>query len=99
MGESGATVTKIMSLTLSDFHRSVQTLAPRTGIRDGQTDFAIPDGEELALVSYEPLENTTLGGLLAMPRARVTIDLQHLDGPRREAFLARFDRAFQRGGG
>ncbi|MEM8743104.1 MAG: hypothetical protein AAGF14_00560 [Pseudomonadota bacterium] len=99
MGRSDATVAKVMSLTLADFHRSVRTLVPDVVVRDGQTEFQIADMDGRVLIHYEPLKSTTLGGLLALPRARVTIHLEHLDKMRREAFLTRFDRAFQRGGG
>ena len=88
-----------MSLTLADFHRSVKTLAPDVAARDGQTEFRIAELDGSLLVRYEQLESATLGGLLALPRARVTIDLGNLDQAQRKAFLTRFDRAFQRGGG
>ena len=93
------TVEKIMSLTLADFHRSVEALAPDIAARKGQTEFRIPESDATVLVRYEPLESTTLGGLLTMPRARITIFFNGFDEAGREAFLARFDQAFQRGGG
>lgn len=99
MNESPTTITKIMSLTLNDFHRSVRTLAPGLATADGQTEVTVPHGNATVCISYEALESATLGGLLALPRARVTLGLGGLDEARRELFLARFDQAFQRGGG
>ena len=99
MADTPQTTEKIMSLTLADFHRSVKALVPDVVAEEGQTEFEIPEMDGNVLVRYEPLESATLGGLLAMPRARVTIHIGHLDQARCEAFLARFDRAFQRGGG
>lgn len=93
------TTQKIMSLTLADFHRSVRALAPSLTIGQGQTEFVIPDGKSAVRVVYEPLESTTLGGLLALPQARVTIHHGSSDAAEHAAFLARFDQAFQRGGG
>ncbi len=99
MNESPTKITKIMSLTLADFHRSVKTLAPDLTTTDGQTEVTVPQGNASVCISYEALESETLGGLLALPRARVTLGLGGLDEARRELFLARFDQAFQRGGG
>ncbi|MDA7949337.1 MAG: hypothetical protein MPJ78_17895 [Hyphomicrobiaceae bacterium] len=93
------TAEKIMSLTLADFHRSIKALAPDLVAQEGQTTFTVVEGDTDVLIRYEPLEKATLGGLLAMPRARVTIEHGNLDTSRCKAFLARFDRAFQRGGG
>lgn len=92
-------ITKIMSLTLADFHRSVETLVPGNATADDQTEVTVPQGDATVCISYEALESETLGGLLALPRARVTIDLGGLDESRSKVFLARFDQAFQRGGG
>ncbi len=88
-----------MSLDLGEFHRSLKTLAPGVPLEDGQTDIVITAESAQIRIVYEPLETATLGGLLALPRARVTLHMDGLDEAQRRAFLARFDRAFQRGGG
>ena len=99
MGTPPERVEKIMSLDLREFHRSLRALAPGVPLEGEQRDIVIlAESAEIRIV-YEPLETATLGGLLAMPRARVTLHLDELDEAQREAFLARFDRAFQRGGG
>ena len=92
-------VEKIMSLDLSEFHRSLKTLSPDVSPKDGQTEIAVPAGRAGVRIVYEPLEKATLGGLLALPRALVTLHMTELDEAQRRAFLARFDRAFHRGGG
>ncbi len=99
MAGTPETIEKIMSLTLADFHRSVRVLAPDLTPGHGQTEVVVPDGAASVRITYEPLESTTLGGLLALPRARVTISHDSGDPGLRAAFLARFDQAFQRGGG
>ena len=93
------TVTKIMALTLADFHRSLKTLALDIAATGGQTEITVPQENGSVSISYEALEDETLGGLLALPRARVTIRFSNLDDAQAEEFLARFDQAFQRGGG
>lgn len=99
MAAAPGSVEKIMSLDLAEFHRSVKTLAPGVPLEDGQTDFIIPADKGKVRIVYEPLERATLGGLLALPRARVTLHLDELGAAERRAFLTRFERAFQRGGG
>ncbi len=88
-----------MSLTFADFHRSLNALAPDLELSHGHADVRIPVGKSDVRIFYEPLEGATLGGLLALPRARVTLFLEGLDANERDIFLTRFDRAFQRGGG
>ncbi len=88
-----------MSLELAEFHRSLKTLAPHIPLAEGQTDFTVATDKGSVRIVYEPLERATLGGLLALPRARVTLHLGELGAAERRAFLARFERAFQRGGG
>lgn len=88
-----------MSLDLGEFHRSIKTLQRDVMLATGQNEIIIPaDNAEIRIV-YEPLEKATLGGLLALPRATVTLYLDGLGETERHAFLARFDKAFQRGGG
>lgn len=99
MSATPARVEKIMSLDLGEFHRSLKTLAPGVPLEDGQTDIVITAESAQIRIVYEPLETATLGGLLALPRARVKLHLGELDEAQRRAFLARFDKAFQRGGG
>ena len=99
MGTPPGRVEKIMSLSLLEFHRSLKTLSPGAPLEEGQRHVILPaEGGEVQ-INYEPLEKATLGGLLALPRARVTLNLEALKGVERRAFLARFDKAFQRGGG
>ena len=88
-----------MSLELSEFHRSLKTLSPDVPLEDGQRHVIIPADKGQVRIVYEPLEKATLGGLLALPRARVTLHLGELAEAERQTFLARFDKAFQRGGG
>ncbi len=99
MGMPPDLVEKIMSLDLREFHRTLKTLAPDVPLKEGQTQFAVPEANADVQIIYKPLDGATLGGLLNLPRARITLHLGALDTAQRQTFLARFDRAFQRGGG
>ncbi len=99
MGTPPDRVVKTMSLNLAEFHRALKTLAPDVCVKDAQTEFVIASNQAEVRIVYQPLEKATLGGLLALPRARVTLQLAELGNTERQAFLMAFDRAFQRGGG
>lgn len=99
MGAPPGQVEKTMSLDLAEFHRSLKALNPDVTLEDGQKEVLIPSGKSGVRIVYESLEKVTLGGLLSLPRARVTIKFDTLGEADRQKFLARFDKAFQRGGG
>ncbi len=99
MGAPPDKIEKIMSLDLAEFHRSLKTLSPDVMLDEGAMDVLIAADKAEIRIVYEPLENATLGGLLFLPRAKVTLHMDGLGEAEREAFLARFDKAFQRGGG
>ena len=95
-------VEKLMSITRAEFETG---LARLTGVPlsiDGGGDYLLPVAggtRETVGCSFEPLPEVVLGGLMKLPRARVRLDLAALPGDARAAFVARFDRTFQRGGG
>ncbi|MBX9926551.1 MAG: hypothetical protein K2Y05_09345 [Hyphomicrobiaceae bacterium] len=87
-----------MSLTLAEFAVSASRLTGRdtTG---GEGVVSLPGGGQ-AHIACVPVAGVTLGGLLALPRASVTITFTADTTPAsRAAFMKRFDLAFQRGGG
>lgn len=92
-------VEKLMALTLADFHRSLTVLAPDLAPGSDQSRVAMAvDGGRVEIV-FQAQERATLGGLLTLPRALVVLTFEHMDAEAQRAFLARFDQAFQRGGG
>jgi hypothetical protein len=99
MGSVPDRVEKLMSLDLDEFHRSLKTLSLDVSLEHGQVEVHIPAGRSKVQIVYETLQRATLGGLLSLPRAKVTLHLDGLDEAERQTFLARFDKAFQRGGG
>ena len=100
-GETGGqadSIVKTMSMTEREFEAGCQRLAAPGDCVGGQAaKVAVATG--LAHIRYEPLEGVTLGGLLKLPRARVTISFENVTRKDQAAFVRRFDVAFQRGGG
>lgn len=98
-------IEKIMSIRRDEFEIGLALLAgapvPPHAIESTSLVYLIPADGAPAPVRciFEPLPETVLGGLLRLPRARVTLDLSSLSGDARERFLLAFDRNFQRGGG
>ena len=99
MSDTPERVEKLMALTLAEFHRSLKTLTPDITVEETQSEFVIPVDQSQVRIIFAPLETEILGGLLALPRAKVTLHLGKLDKSQRQAFLMAFDKAFQRGGG
>lgn len=95
-------VEKIMSIRHDEFDAGIARLngAPPTLPRSATYELSDPGGKSgYVRISFEKLPTAVLGGLMKLPRARVVIDMSDLEPHRREAFLALFDRTFQRGGG
>ncbi len=94
-------IEKTMSLSHEEFANSMEQFAgPQAGrqARNGAA-VAVEQAGVRAQISYEPLEGVRLGGLLALPRAKVTVSLDEGPEATQREFLRRFDIAFQRGGG
>lgn len=92
-------IEKIMSLAEHEFIKGCQRLAG-----DGDTvtehDARISVGGGVVDIAYRPLDGVRLGGLLELPRAKVTLTYSDaVSSEDRDQFLRRFDLAFQRGGG
>jgi hypothetical protein len=99
---SAESVEKIMSIRHDEFDAGIARLsgAPPMSPRLATYELSDPDGKSgIARITFEKLPTAVLGGLMKLPRARVVIDMTDLDPDRRGAFLALFDRTFQRGGG
>lgn len=92
-------VVKDMALTPEQFFRSLEIALQDLAYRvDGHKVEAGTPEDGLA-IEFRPLPPRRLSGLLSMPRAQVAISFRGYDETRRAAFLERFDKAFQRGGG
>lgn len=94
-----AIVEKIMSISLEEFHRGIKRLANDIETGAGQRHFQVPAGATSVIIAAEPLESAVLGANLRLERYRIRLDLSALAPVQRRAFVERFDRIFQRGGG
>ena len=93
------TVIKDMALTLEDFHRGLGSAMD--GLEFSVNGGVVRVGTEThgITIAYTPLPTRVLGGLLQVPRGEVAITFQGYSEDERSAFLERFDRSYQRGGG
>lgn len=87
-----------MSLAPNEFVASCERLAGANDhVSESRVELGVGDGQ--VVITYEPLEGVRLGGLLDLPRAKVTITFDGVDPTEQEKFLRRFEVTFQRGGG
>lgn len=92
-------VTKEMALTAADFRRGLAILfRDREVVFEGERAVLTEDGRSLA-IDFQAREPRVLGKLMVLPRASVTIAFTGYDSAEADAFLAEFDRVFQRAGG
>lgn len=88
-----------MSLAEHEFKIGCERLSEAGDVLD-RHQAKIGLGQGHVVIRYEPLEGVRLGGLLALPRAKVTLNFTPEVLPaERTAFARRFDISFQRGGG
>ncbi len=91
---------KTMTLSVREFANSLAAFAGTdVTITDGRATIGVNESGGWAEITYHPLPARRVGGLLELPQARVTIMLTGVPATDAEAFLRRFDIAFQRGGG
>ena len=92
------TIDKVMSISQAEFLASLVHVGNVSENSAGFWSSALHGGGT-ADIRYQPLQGVRLGGLLELPRARVSISFNGGTDAARRAFLHRFELAFQRGGG
>lgn len=106
-------IEKTMTLSAGEFAKSMAAFAGAdVVIEDGRARIPVAgsggDGDAaassqapgVAEIAFHALPPRRIGGgLLELPQARVTITLEGVEAAHAQAFLRRFDIAFQRGGG
>jgi hypothetical protein len=98
-GSHATRIVKTMTASRAEFERSLAVFDPAACLDDSGMAVVRSAGVE-ARIQFERLPNQTLGGLLSLPRAQLTIDFDAATTiVDRTAFMQRFDIAFQRGGG
>lgn len=97
-GASPFSNTRIMSLSANEFAASIARLGACRTSYTGDKVFTLPSGT--VEITFQEIPGVRLGGLLALPRAKVALKFSSSITPAdRTAFVHRFDIAFQRGGG
>ena len=89
---------RVMSLSAAEFAASIAKLGDYRTTTAGYPVFDLAPAGRVT-VSFEPAPPKTLGGLLVLPQAIVTLSFEDASDAACEAFVGRFDIAFQRGGG
>lgn len=96
-GVESLVIEKTMSMSRAEFDNSLAALLDLPAAR--ALPVRLPLGAGSVAIDFEPLQGVRLGGLLELPRARVSLSFTGVARDEREAFARRFDLAFQRGGG
>lgn len=89
---------RVMSLSTAEFAASIAKLGTHLTTTAGHPVFDLAPAGRVT-VSFEPVAPKTLGGLLVLPQAIVTLTFEDATDAACDAFVHRFDIAFQRGGG
>ena len=90
-----------MSFTRTEFENGLARLTG-SAVRETETgayDLSDAAGGAAVTCLFEPQADAILGKLVRLPRVKVTLDMGALDDADRAAFLNRFEKTFQRGGG
>lgn len=95
---TSAPIQKLMSLAEHEFITGCTRLAGEgDSVSPREAKIAVGDGS--VTIRYEPLPGVRLGGLLALPRANVTLSYANVSQVDQDDFTKRFEMTFQRGGG
>jgi hypothetical protein len=89
---------RVMSISPTEFEISIAMLGAHRDGAEGSKIFDLASGP--VEITFEPLPGVRLGGLLALPRAKIKLKFSDAVSPAdRVAFVRLFDTSFQRGGG
>lgn len=89
---------RVMSISPAEFAISIDMLGPHRDGTNGSKIFDLASGS--VEITFEPLPGVRLGGLLALPRAKIELKFSDaISLPDRTTFIRLFDTSFQRGGG
>ena len=87
-----------MSLSRAEFVTALSYVSGTAAAGADNWTAALTDGG-CVTITFTPLANAQLSALLQLPRALVRLTFDDASEMARRDFLARFDFAFQRGGG
>lgn len=86
-------------MTPEEFRRGLDRALPGMDYRLDGDLVEVGDGAKGIAISVRALPPRRLSALLSLPRSEVRIAFHGYDAREQAAFLERFDRAYQRGGG
>lgn len=95
----GTIVEKIMAVSEAEFAASLDRLMPGRTLTASGGVARQPLGSGTVEIRFQPLPPVRLGGLLELPRAKVSLVFDAVPATEQSAFVRAFDLAFQRGGG
>jgi hypothetical protein len=87
-----------MSISHGEVQRLLPAAARGYAVTAGEDGYLLRDGPRRVRVRLSPQGERAIGAL-RLPRTRVELEFENLSEAEIAAFLRRFDRAFQRGGG
>lgn len=93
------TVVKDMALTPADFLRDLDRALTGLDYRVEGLAVEVGNADRGLSIALKELPPRRLSGLLSLPRSEISISFRGYEDGEREAFLERFYRAYQRGGG
>lgn len=89
---------RVMSISPAEFAISIDMLGLHRDGPNGSKIFDLASGP--VEITFQPLPGVRLGGLLALPRAKIELKFSDaINSADRTAFVRLFDTSFQRGGG
>lgn len=88
-----------MALTPDEFFQSVALVMQDLAYRVEGLSVTAGTPERGLVITLRPLPPRRLSGLLSLPHTEVRIAFTGYGAAEQAAFLERFDRAYQRGGG
>ena len=91
-------IEKIMSIRRVEFEAGLARIDVDAPATNTAGVYTIPNRGGVT-ITFEKLAPAVLGGLMRLPRAKITIDVEALDQAARQQFVAFFEKTFQRGGG
>ncbi len=90
-------IEKLMSLSRQEFQNSMGLFLD--GTPPTSDTVTVPLAAGRVDVVYAAKQGVVLGGLMALPRAGVSLTFEGVSDAERDAFMRKFEIAFQRGGG
>ncbi|MCB1876042.1 MAG: hypothetical protein KDH88_08715 [Chromatiales bacterium] len=87
-----------MTISRAEFLRLLPCAAVGYRLEENASGIRLVAEDGAIVIRLATLDDLRIGSL-SLPRMRIAIHFENIAAPSRTAFLQRFDRSFQRGGG